>query len=56
MILYLKEHIGRYDLPTGSREDILESIKTKLLTLPDETVVYPGHGMPTIISEEKGLY
>lgn len=56
MILYLKEHIGRYDLPTGSKEDILSSIKNKLLTLPEDTLVYPGHGMPTIISEEKPLY
>lgn len=56
MIHYLKELIGRYDLPTGSKQDILDSIKNKILTLPDETVVYPGHGMPTIISDEKALY
>ena len=56
MILYSKEHIGRYDLPTGSKKDIFDSIKNKLLVLPDDTVVYPGHGMPTIISDEKELY
>ena len=56
MILYSKGHIGRYDLPTGSKEDMFNSIKNKLLTLPEDTLVYPGHGMPTIISEEKLLY
>ena len=40
----------------GSKKDILSSIKNKLLILPDETVVYPGHGEPAIISEEKDLY
>lgn len=47
---------GRYDLPTGSREDILNSIKTKLLELPDETMIYPGHGMPTNVADEKKAY
>jgi len=35
--------LGRTDLPGGSWQVLLQSIKTKLLTLPDETVVYPGH-------------
>ena len=35
--------VGRTDLPGGSWSIMLQSIKTKLLTLPDETVVYPGH-------------
>ncbi len=35
--------VGRTDLPGGSWETMLHSIKTKLLTLPNETVVYPGH-------------
>ncbi len=35
--------VGRTDLPGGSWPLMLQSIKTKLLTLPDETIVYPGH-------------
>ena len=34
---------GRTDLPTGNREDIMDSIINKLLVLPDKTIVYPGH-------------
>lgn len=45
--------IGRTDLPGGSFELLIETIKTKLLTLPDETVVHPGHGEPTTIGEER---
>lgn len=47
---------GRTDLPTGSIEDIMQSITKKLLILPDETIVYPGHGKPTKIKEEKPIY
>lgn len=36
--------LGRTDFPGGSHEQLLESIRTKLLTLPAETVVWPGHG------------
>ncbi|MFM7217184.1 MAG: MBL fold metallo-hydrolase, partial [Bacteroidota bacterium] len=36
--------IGRTDLPGGNLDTLLESIRTKFFTLPDETVVYPGHG------------
>jgi len=45
--------IGRTDLPGGDHELLLRSIRTKLLTLPDETKVYPGHGDPTTIGEER---
>lgn len=45
--------IGRTDLPTGSFEDLKTSIKTKLYTLPDDTIVYTGHGEKTSIGEEK---
>jgi hydroxyacylglutathione hydrolase len=45
--------IGRTDLPMGNHQQLLESIRSKLLTLPDETVVYPGHGPSTTISFEK---
>ena len=47
---------GRTDLPTGSLNDIINSITNKLLTLPDDTIVYPGHGKSTIIKEEKPIY
>ena len=45
--------IGRTDLPGGSFERLVGNIKTKLLTLPDETVVYCGHGPETTIGFEK---
>ncbi len=45
--------IGRTDLPGGSHEVLLASIRTKLLSLPDDTVVYPGHGPPTTIGAER---
>lgn len=45
--------IGRYDLPGGNLDTLLESIRTELLTLPDETRVYPGHGDSTTIGEER---
>jgi glyoxylase-like metal-dependent hydrolase (beta-lactamase superfamily II) len=45
--------IGRTDLPGGDTETLLSSIRGKLLTLPDETVVYPGHGPPTTIGRER---
>ena len=47
--------IGRTDFPGGSGRKIVESIKTKLLVLPDETVVYPGHDENTLIALEKKL-
>lgn len=47
---------GRTDLPTGSLEDIINSITNKLLILPDDTIVYPGHGKSTMIEEEKPIY
>ncbi len=45
--------IGRTDLPGGSMETLLESIRTKLWPLPDETIVYSGHGPATTIGQEK---
>ncbi len=47
---------GRTDLPTGSLEEIMDSIMEKLLKLPDDTIVYPGHGKSTMIREEKPIY
>ncbi len=45
--------IGRTDLPGGSYGQLLESIRSKLLTLPDNTVVYSGHGPDTTIGRER---
>ena len=45
--------IGRTDLWGGSYEEILSSIRTKLLTMPDETIVIPGHGPRTTIGAER---
>ncbi len=45
--------IGRTDLWGGSMEAIMRSLKTKVLSLPDETVVFPGHGPVTTIGEER---
>lgn len=47
---------GRTDLPTGSFDDIISSIMNKILILPDETIIYPGHGKSTKIKEEKPIY
>lgn len=47
---------GRTDLPTSSFVDIINSITNKLMKLPDETIVYPGHGKSTMIGEEKPIY
>ncbi len=48
-----KSSIGRTDLPGGDHNTLLKSIKEQLLTLPDATVVYPGHGPSTTIGAER---
>lgn len=45
--------VGRTDLPGGSHQTLLNNIRQKLFVLPDETIVYSGHGDPTSIGEEK---
>jgi glyoxylase-like metal-dependent hydrolase (beta-lactamase superfamily II) len=45
--------IGRTDLPTGDHDILIKSIFERLLSLPDETIVYPGHGPSTTIGEER---
>jgi glyoxylase-like metal-dependent hydrolase (beta-lactamase superfamily II) len=45
--------VGRTDLPGGDFKTLEQSIKTKLYTLPDDVVVYPGHGEPTTIGKER---
>ena len=47
---------GRTDCPTGSLENIMDSIINKLLVLPDDTICYPGHGLSTKIRDEKPIY
>jgi glyoxylase-like metal-dependent hydrolase (beta-lactamase superfamily II) len=48
-----RQSIGRTDLPGGNHEQLLTNIKSKVYTLPDEVVVYPGHGPETTIGFEK---
>ena len=47
--------IGRADFPGASYEEEVNSIRTRLLTLPDETTVYPGHGPDTTIGVERNI-
>lgn len=47
------DSVGRTDFPGGDMEQLIEGIRTKLFTLPDQTAVYPGHGMRTTIGREK---
>lgn len=45
--------VGRSDFPGCSHRQLIQSIMTKLMSLPDDTIVYPGHGPPTTIGEER---
>ncbi len=47
---------GRTDLPTGSFVDIIRSITNKLMILPEDTIIYPGHGKSTMVKEEESIY
>ncbi len=48
-----RENIGRTDLKWGNHEQLIRSIKTQILTLPDHTVLIPGHGSSTTVAHEK---
>ncbi len=48
-----EESVGRTDFPTGSMSALVRSVREKLLVLPEETIVYPGHGGVTTIGHEK---
>jgi len=48
-----KSSIGRSDFPQGNHTTLIQSIQTKLLTLPTETKIYPGHGASSTIADEK---
>lgn len=48
-----QQSIGRSDLPTGSSSALIRSVEEKLFVLPEDTLVYPGHGEMTTIADEK---
>ena len=47
------QSIGRFDFPGSSGSQLLDSIHSKLMVLPDSTIVYPGHGPQTTIGDER---
>lgn len=51
--ILFRESVGRSDLPGGNHEQLIAGITQKLMTLPDNVKVYPGHGPSTIIGWEK---
>ena len=50
-----KQSIGRTDLPGGDFAELMDSIRDKILTLPDEYVLYPGHGPRTTVGSERKM-
>ncbi|MCQ2735504.1 MAG: MBL fold metallo-hydrolase [Alphaproteobacteria bacterium] len=48
-----KNTVGRTDIPGGNEQQLYQSIREKIFTLPDDTVLYPGHSEPTTVGAEK---
>lgn len=48
-----REGVGRTDFPGGDHATLMKSIKEQLFTLPDDTLIYPGHGKPTTVGWER---
>lgn len=48
-----QESVGRTDFPGGSMKTLIDSIRNKIFTLPDEVRVFPGHGLTTSVGDEK---
>ncbi len=51
--LLFRRGVGRTDLPGGDSAELLASLRDKVLTLPHDTVVWPGHGEPTTVGQER---
>ncbi len=51
--LIFRQGVGRTDFPGGSWEQLMASIRQKVLTLPDRTALWPGHGPPTTVGAER---
>ncbi len=47
------ESVGRSDFPDASERQLYDAIRAKIYTLPDATIIYPGHGEPTTVGHEK---
>jgi glyoxylase-like metal-dependent hydrolase (beta-lactamase superfamily II) len=51
--LIFEGSIGRTDLPGGSLDELLRAVREKIFTLPEETILFPGHGPATTVGDEK---
>ncbi|MGI6628719.1 MAG: MBL fold metallo-hydrolase [Bacillota bacterium] len=51
--LIFRRSVGRTDFPGGDMDLLLANVRNKILTLPDDTLIYPGHNAPTTVGEER---